>query len=244
MAAEACVRTYQGVEGAHVGAADGDAGLVGDGGGAELAAVGHLPRAVRHPQRHPPHERVHHVPHHPPQHQRVPPPPPAHRLPSSSSRRRQARSRSIVLTGRSLRTCTTTQPYIAPEARELSLITSWADGEDDGSVEDDVVGRMSDERMERRTGGGGGGGGTPARVQQLGRIGRTTTARHPAAGRRRLNRGDVVVFGERGGRRGNGLCFSAAASLYSPVARALPLATVAWLLALYRIHRLYHKKQT
>lgn len=68
-------------------------------------------------------------------------------------------------------------------------------------MEDDVVGRMSDERMERRTGGGGGGGGTPARVQQLGRIGRTTTARHPAAGRRRLNRGDVVVFGERGGRR-------------------------------------------
>lgn len=31
---------------------------------------------------------------------------------------------------------------------------------------------------------------------------------------------------------GNGLCFSAAASLYSTVARALPLATVAWLLAL------------
>lgn len=83
--------------------------------------------------------------------------------------------------------------------------------------------QREDERMERRTGGGGGGGGTPARVQQLGRIGRTTTARHPAAGRRRLNRGDVVVFVERGGRRGNGLCFSAAASLYSTVARALPL---------------------
>lgn len=64
--------TYEGVEGAHVGSADLDARLVGDGGGPELAAVGDLARGVGDAERHPAHEGVHHVADDAAHHQRIP----------------------------------------------------------------------------------------------------------------------------------------------------------------------------